>query len=150
MAKKRSKSASVAVNGSLFVTGGLNGAARISSTVYITAKGVVSAGPNLPSPRESHCMVSLPSGKLMIIGGMPAENKKSVIVFDPNTNSYNTAVPSLLHERQDFGCTVFNSPFHNFRPVVLAVGGYGRKTAEIYDFTQPNSEWTESKFTFDF
>jgi len=29
------------------------------------------------------------------------------------------------------------------RPVVLAVGGEGQATAEVLDFTQPNSTWTE-------
>ena len=58
MATKRSGSASAAVNGSLFVTGGLNEKkVRLSSTEYITADGKTSVAPDLPSPRASHCMV---------------------------------------------------------------------------------------------
>ena len=34
---------------------------------------------------------------------------------------------------------------HDNRPVVLAVGGLGQATAEVYDYTQPNAEWQESK-----
>ena len=78
---------------------------------------------------------------------------KSVILFDIDTNSFDDSVPSLTHDRWDAGCAVFKSAAHNLRPVVLAVGGYigdpryegPHGTAEVLDFTQPNSEWTESK-----
>ena len=122
-----------------------------SSTEYISPNGDVSLGPDLPSPRSGHCMVSLPSGKVMIMGGMPKESLKSVIIFDPDTNSFDTSVPSLIHERNDFACVVFNSPLHEMRPVVLAIGGESDEgTAEIYDFTYPGSTWLESNISFTF
>ena len=44
------------------------------------------------------------------------------------------------------GCALIKrSPMHDNRPVVLAVGGSGEETAEVYDYTQPNAEWQESK-----
>ena len=43
-----------------------------------------------------------------------------------------------------FGCATFNSPMHENREVVLAVGGYWEATAEVLDYTQPNPAWTES------
>ena len=90
-----------------------------------------------------HAKVSLPSGNVMIIGGHPTE--KNVDVFDPKSKKYAVSVPSLIHSRFNAGCAIFNSPLHNFRPVILAVGGLSQATAEIYDYTQPNAKWTESK-----
>ena len=37
-----------------------------------------------------------------------------------------------------FGCATFNSPMHDNREVVLAVGGYGQATAQVLDYSQPN------------
>ena len=123
------------------------------STEYISSNGDVSLGPDLPSPRSGHCMVSLPSGKVMIMGGRDnGENLKSVIIFDPNTNLFDTSVPSLIKERNDFACVVFNSQLHEMRSIVIAIGGGSDEassyvTAEIYDFTYPGSSWIESKIS---
>ena len=37
-----------------------------------------------------------------------------------------------------FGCATFNSPMHDNRKVVLAVGGYEQATAQVLDYSQPN------------
>merc|ERR1712241_380820 len=63
--------------------------------------------------------------------------------MDNDAISFDTSLPSLTHDRNDAGCAVFKSPAHNLRPVVLAVGGDGQATAEVLDFTQPNSKWEE-------
>ena len=49
-------------------------------------------------------------------------------------------------DRSSFGCATFNSPMHDNREVVLAVGGAGTTTAEVLDYTQPNPAWTESNY----
>jgi hypothetical protein len=51
----------------------------------------------------------------------------------------------LNFERAVFGCAAFNSPKHEKREVVLAVGGTRQDTAEILDYSQSNSKWEESK-----
>ena len=38
---------------------------KLSSTEYIRANGEVQSGPDMPSHRRSHCMVSLPSSKVI-------------------------------------------------------------------------------------
>ena len=86
--------------------------------------------------------------KVMIISGVLPFTRKSAIIFNPDTNSFNTSVPSLLYERQFFGCAVFKSPAHSLRHVVAVIGGNFQKPAEVCDFTQPNSKWTESKISF--
>ena len=95
-------------------------------------------------------------GKVMIIGGnihIFEENKyysmssnfKNVLIFDPKDNSFTTG-PSLLFGRSNGGCTTFLSPMHDNRSVVLSVGGLLQSTAELLDYTNPNSKtWEQSK-----
>ena len=51
------------------------------------------------------------------------ENLKSVIIFDPDTVTFDTSLPSLKYNRTYVGCAMFNSAMHDNREVVLAVGG---------------------------
>ena len=151
MMEKRMYSASVVINGSLFVMGGFRGhsAGALSSTEYVSPDGDVSQpGPELPSARYGHCAVKLSTGQVMILGGyIPRDmSEKNVIIFDPDTETFNTSLPSLKYARRYFGCAVFNSTMHDNREVVLAAGGWNQATAEILDYTQPNAIWTESNY----
>ena len=86
----------------------------------------------------------------MIIGGIIGrdqnETSKSVIIFDPNSKTFDQSPPPLNYDRYGLGCAVFNSALHDNREVVLAVGGYSQATAEVYDYTHPNATWTNSKY----
>jgi len=143
MSSKRKLAASAEIDGKLFITGGYDGNDRLSTTEFITVEGEVSAGPNLPSPpRSSHCMMKLPSGKIIITGGYPGSSVgKKVLEFDPATNSY-VDMPPLTTIRYKHACAVFQSPQHEDRYVALAAGGEYEATAEILDYTQPNAKWT--------
>ena len=124
----------------------------VTCTEFIYPDGQISPGPDLPTPVILHCMVTLPSDKVMILGGYTvpaAENPKKVIVFDLKMKNY-TVLPSMNYNRMNAGCAIFQSAYHENRTVVLAVGGWKVATAEIYDFTKPNSSWTESKFSLIF
>jgi hypothetical protein len=150
MKSKRWAAASVELDGKLFVTGGHNGQ-DLKSTEYISIEGDVAPGPDLPSPRDSHCMIKLPSGNVMVTGGNPS--KKEVLMFDQTTNTFEKNSTSLSTERLGHGCAVFLSPHHGGRPVAMAAGGEYQATAEIWDYTEPNSVWTPgkiSRFFFDF
>ena len=147
MTSERNRFASAEVNGSLFVVAG----SYHSTTEYITKNGIVSAGPNLPYPLQGHCMVKLPSGKLMIMGGTAYYDRlNNVFTLNPHDNSSDTSVPSMIYARQRAGCAIFNSPAHDLRPVVLAVGGMDLATAEVFDYTKPSSKWTKSKINYVF
>ena len=76
----------------------------------------------------------------MILGG----SQSSVLIFNPEDNTFTTG-PSLLYQRYYAGCTLFMSPMHQNRPVVLAVGGHGQSNAEVLDYTITNAAWEESK-----
>ena len=162
MTTEKGNIASVQLNGALFVTGGVKNKESFKTTEFVSLNGTVMTGPDLPSPRYKHCMVVLPSAdpdrsdKVMIIGGHvePVVHSKSVMIFDPdskNITKYEN-MPSLIYPTSRAGCAVFKSPWHGNRSVVLSVGGYSQTeqkpngNAEVYDYTQPKANWTESKF----
>jgi hypothetical protein len=148
MTTKRVFSASVPLNGKLWVTGGDQN--RLPSTEYVSPNGDASQpGPDLPSARAGHCAVKLSTGKVMLLGGGYGNLNgigKSVIIFDPDTETFDISLQSLKTHRFNFGCAVFKSAMHDNREVVLAVGGLFRATAEVWDYTQLNAEWTESNY----
>ena len=139
---KRYDSPIAPMNGGLWLTGGYDGASALSSTELVYPNGTVLYGPNLPAPRQGHCVVTLHNGLVMIIGGWP--DHKSVITFDPVNNSFDTGPPSTNYDRKRSACTLFYSPMHDNRPVVLTAGGYGQTTSEIYDYTIASS-WVKCK-----
>ena len=119
MNSKRDSAASVEVDGKLFVAGGLNDDGALSSTEFISPEGTVSGGPDLPGAWHNHCMIKLPSGKLVILGGSPSsELGKSALEFNP-ANLLFRDWPALTSKRFGHCCAVFNSPLHNGRPVAL-------------------------------
>ena len=139
---KRYDSSIAPVNGGLWLTGGTDGQTVLSSTELVYPNGTVLNGPNLPAPRQGHCVVTLHNGLVMIIGGYPGH--KSVITIDPVNNLFNTG-PSTNYGRWQSACTLFYSPMHDNRPVVLTVGGLRQTTSEIYDYTVASS-WVKCKY----
>ena len=49
-------------------------------------------------------------------------------------------------DREWAACTLFNSPLHQNRPVILVSGGLDQTTSEVLDYTASN-HWEESKYT---
>ena len=142
MTSRRSQHAASVIQDALFISGGLEGSSLLASTEFIHADGSVTSGPNLPVARYGHCMVTLHDSKVIIIGGYPSSLNQNVLVFNQADNSYTTG-PSMSYERRHSACTLFHSDLHNGRPVVLAAGGYGQATAEVYDYTNSN-QWQTS------
>jgi hypothetical protein len=148
MSTKRSESASVPVNGKLLVLGGLDGDFNdLATSEYVSPDGDASQpGPDLPGPRSGHCAVKLANGQVMLLGGDPDE--KSVIIFHPDTETFDQSLPPLIFNRDGASCAAFKSPLHDNREVVLAVGGAETATAEVLDYTRPNPAWKESNYSF--
>ena len=143
MNSKRYAHASTVVKDALFITGGIDGSSRPATTEFVYSNGTVQRGPNLPAARSGHCSVTLHDGKVMILGAdSPSSLRRNVIIMDPADNSFTTG-PSLSYRRVYAACTLFNSPLHNGRPVVLAAGGLLQATAEVYDYTYAN-QWQTS------
>ena len=147
MSTKRAYSASVPVKGKLLVLGCWDGDNGLATSEYVSPDGDASQpGPDLPGPRDEHCAVKLGNGQVMLLGGYRTE--KSVMIFHPDKETFDQYLPPLKFDRSSFGCATFNSPMHDNREVVLAVGGSGTATAEVLDYTQPSPAWTESNYLF--
>ena len=145
MSTKRDASASVPVKGKLLVLGGWYGYKDLATSEYVSPDGDASQpGPDLPGPRSWHCAVKLANGHVMLLGGWP--DWKSVIVLHPDTEQFDQSLPPLKFGRRNFGCAAFNSPMHDNREVVLAVGGSEQASAEVLDYSQPNPAWTTSNY----
>ena len=109
---------------------------------------MVEQGPDLPFATSEHCMVILHDGRVMVLGG--AENMR-VVIFDPRSSTF-TDGPTLLHQRYGHACTLFYSPMHSNRPVVLMVGNVDNRddiaSSELLDYTQHNAKWVQSKLLY--
>lgn len=140
MNKKRKHAASAIVGDSLWAIGG-RGRNNHDSTEFIHPNGTVTIGPTMEDDKNGPCAVSLHDGRVMIMGGWPRYNRKTVLMYEPIDETFTTQ-PSLIYERIHAACTLFLSPLHNNRPVVLIAGGSRQVTAEIYDYTKSNA-WEE-------
>ena len=148
----RKRPASVVLDsGALWVTGGYkqghSPSSYLRSTELIFPNGTLTLGPDLPlnEPRVAHCMTKMHDGRVMIIGTSGYISLKNTVrIFDPSTGIW-TNGPNLLFGRSNHACATFKSALHDGRPVVLAAGGCGQTTAEIYDYTIPGKSWERSK-----
>jgi len=148
MTDNRSGASSVVLDGALWITGGGPDRRRMT-TEFIYPSGKVVQGPDLPIKldlpprRPGHCMVKLHDGKIMILG-LEYDDGKQVLIYDPKSNSFSKG-PPLLYGMVCSSCTVFNSPMHNGRPVILVTGGYdpyeiGKPfSSQIFDYTYRDS-----------
>ena len=145
MKSRRVQPAISVVKGTLFVSGGGGDGDDLTSTEIIYSNGTVESGPHFPGKRHGHCMVTLPDGKVMIIGAASPNpiNRNAVIIDPANTNNSYTDVPSTNYIRKRAACALFNSPLHDGRPVVLVAGGDSTTTAEVYDYTVAD-QWQTS------
>ena len=92
-------------------------------------------GPKLPFPLKNHCVVWLEEKKLLVTGGISAEDKTQdqLILIDLGTNSAITLDSSpMLTARAYHGCAAFG------RRMVVA-GGFGDQSNSVEMFTYINA-----------
>lgn len=129
----------------LWVTGGYEAKFKDQKTTeFVYFNGTVRPGPNLPESRARHCIVHLKDDKKVLIIGGYGTVAKSTLMVDL-TNFKMTNGPDTFHERYAFGCTVFNSPRHGKRQVVMVAGPDDTIGTEIWDYTKSN-RWEKCKF----
>ena len=145
----RNQHSSTVLHDALWVIGGLNSNwPCLKSTELVYPNGTITSGPDLPTPRARHCSIQSEDGKIIIIGGLTSSidtNHKVTTIYDPETATY-TDGPDMLYNHENFGCAHFFSKKHGGRPVILSAGGLGGSKAEIFDYTQENGTWEESKY----
>ena len=139
---------SVLSDGRVMFTGGRNENNEMQSSVDIfnpITMQFMSNPPSMPISRSSHNSVSFSDGTLMIYGGWTARipsgtgtyQTKSVIMFDPATNTFTSGFGELTTPRVDAPAIRLNDG------TVLIIGddgnsgspmGFNAWTAEIYTF----------------
>ena len=66
--------------------------------------------------------------------------------YNPSTQIWTTNPnPPFTSNQYEEACTLFYSPKHSNRPVVMVVGGKDIKT-EILDYTVPDAQWEMCKY----
>ena len=145
----RNQHSSTVLNDALWVIGGYN-SQYLKSTELVYPNGTITSGPDLPAPRARQCSIQSEDGKIIIIGGKTSSsdtNLKVTTIYDPETSTF-TDGPDMLFNHAKFGCAHFYSQKHGGRPVVLSAGDgyYGSSKAEVWDYSQENGTWEESKY----
>ena len=147
LATARTRHSSSVLKDALWIISGYGFGGYLKSTELVYPNGTITSGPDMPTPRGSHCSVQLEDGKIVIIGGYNINyNYKVTTIYDPETSTY-TDGPDMLFNHAKFGCAHFYSQKHGGRPVVLSAGDgyYGSSKAEVWDYSQENGTWEESK-----
>ena len=88
-----------------------------------------------------------PSFRAIILGSdkWTHNDANTVLLYDPITDDF-VEGPPMNSERTELACTLFYSPKHDNRPVILALGGFAGVTAEILDYSVVGSGWEYSKY----
>lgn len=120
-----------------------------NDSCFITNDGKMTAGPDLPTTLAAHASI-LVNDEVVIVGGRETLNRCSnrTLIFKASDLSFVKQGPRLNHERQHPSITKFSSLNHEGREVIMVAGGFWMSTllsVEIWDYTQPNSTWEESK-----
>ncbi len=165
---KRRYAASAVVEGKLWVTGGedANGD-QLKLTEFVDPNcGTVQLGPNLPVESSAHCVVIIDSTKAFLIGGCCGytRTKDNTWFYTPRTAMKTGNWPSLKNKNWIYN---FNSPERGWAPgpmlnegrlghvcgviqdsgndekkLVIAAGGYNRKSTEILVVGSQPERWT--------
>ena len=146
LSRPRAYSASLVINDtSLWITGGLPEITQSTEIVSLVENKLTSeTGPDLPMPLFGHCLVPIPDGNYMIIGGYTSDQTSlfdetdETFIFHAQNQSW-TSGPSLNLGRYYHSCGVLDN-------TVVVVGGFkyynALQTVELLDLSNPIS-WTE-------
>ena len=136
------------VGKALWITGGGMDSTRWSSE-FVYKDGTALMGPDLWGKSWEHCAVTLHDGRAMVLGRHHDHKQVFIYNFTLPSNESLSEGPSMLFDSRNSACTVFNSPMHNQRPVVIVTGGYHARpnfwsisdyalptvTTQIFDYT---------------
>ena len=133
----------------LFNIGGHNGSGGVKSTEIITmtsSGGTRSKGIDLPNEVFGHCMVTLPDGRISILGGN--QNYKKTWIFDSTTNIF-TDGPNMIVNHEYNACTVFKNKLYGKNTILVSGGTAGWDTmVELWDYETAGSNWIQGKYIF--
>ncbi|TRY69028.1 hypothetical protein TCAL_01410 [Tigriopus californicus] len=115
-------------DGRIWVTGG-QGEAGTTASTEIFENGTFGPGPDMPVPKEDHCIVQLDETRTLVGGGGPIST--SVFIYDWSTQEWEVKSPLRLG-RRGLSCGKFETS--DGLQVIFVGGegeGYFKKTTEI-------------------
>ncbi len=128
--------------GKLLVTGGINGLALNSAEMF-TEKGWESKIPSLPVSIRDHCMVTVNSTTVMVIGGYQNEqNSGKTFYFTFGEESW-TNGPELKHKKNAFSCGKIRRDKWSQEMSIIVAGGWDGSSifSSVEILYEGSSEW---------
>ena len=130
----------------MIVTGGRDGFLVFQSSQIVLADGsAITEGPELPEPRDGHCLAyDKDDDVFFVTGGYYSGAKNTAWKFNDKEKFTLNGTTTMKETRRFHGCGIFKSKKHNERPLLVTAGSYsvpGTNTCEFYDYTKHGSKW---------
>ncbi len=128
-------------DGKLLVTGGFDFSGSLNSAEMLTDEGWVSNIPSLPVNINGHCMVTVNSTTLMVIGGQQNGFSGKTFYFTFGEESW-TEGPELKNKRTDHSCGKIRRDKESQEMSIIVAGGYdGSYLSSVEILNEGSNEW---------
>jgi hypothetical protein len=125
--------------GKLLVTGGHDGSAHLSSAEMLTEEGWESNIPSLPVTISAHCMVTINSTTVMVIGGYQNDQRSGKTFFFTFGEESWTEGPKLKNKREHHSCGKIRRNKESQEMSIFVAGGSYLSSVEILG--EASNEW---------
>jgi WD40 repeat protein len=126
--------ASVLIDGTVLVTGGLDRTSLNSAELYDPATKIWTNTSNMKSARAYHAASVLSDGKVLVSGGFDKTSLNSTELYDPSTRTWTTTSKMESPRFQHTASVLIDGK------VLVSGGAGGSNTAEIYQPQQTNRQ----------
>ncbi len=129
-------------DGKLLVTGGSDGSAYLKSAEMLTEVGWESNIPSLPVTIAAHCMLTVNSTTVMVIGGLQNGYSGKTFYFTFGEESW-TEGPELKNKRSYHSCGKIRRNKESQEMSIIVAGGYGGSShlSSIEILDEGSNEW---------
>ena len=126
-------------SGAQWITGGIDGSDNRLKTTELIGGMSAAAAPDLPVALRSHCIVALPAGRTIIIGGTNGTDQQETHLYSWQERRW-TRGPPLRTARHSHSCGVMDM---EGRAVIVVAGGFGIQSVELLDAAmQDGDSWS--------
>jgi hypothetical protein len=130
-------------DGKLLVTGGIDVSTSLNSAEMLTVEGWESNIPSLPVTINSHCMVTVNSTTVMVIGGYQnGQNSGKTFYFTFGDESW-TEGPELKKKRRYHSCGKIRRNKESQEMSIIVAGGYdgSSRLSSVEILDEGANEW---------
>ena len=129
-------------DGKLLVTGGYNGSVNLNSAEMLTEEGWESKVPSLPVTIRDHCMVTINSSTVMVIGGWQNYQRSGKTFYFTFGEESWTEGPELKIKRFDQSCGRIRREKDSQVMSIIVTGGFdGSYLSSTEILHEGSSEW---------